>query len=126
MANMCDWILRAQCRDMDDAREIAEGIRNLPGQMAEVSHIRYEKENGTVYVETDGECTWNLEESGMKQALVDLSAGCTIEVFSDYATKMQDGDVLSDSMQEHLKVSDGNVEIYDFVDSILGYGEFVV
>lgn len=128
MANMCDWILRAKCRDMDDARELADGIRGLPGQMTGISSVHCEKEDdGAWCLETDGECAWNLDESGMKKALADLSRGRTIDVFSDYATKLrEDGSVLSDSWQEHLKVSDGNVEIYDFVDSIPNYGEFTI
>lgn len=128
MPNMCDWILRAQCRDMDDARELADGIRGLPGQMTGVSHIHYEKEDGGAWcLETDGECAWNLDESGMVKALTGLSCGRTIEVFSDYATKLrEDGSVLSDSWQEHLKISDGNVETHDFADSIPNYGEFSI
>ena len=132
MANMCDWILKARCRSMEDAENLAEALRNLPGQMSDILRMDIDdclETDGYVFVETDGECEWNLERSGMLEQLRKLCHNSRlgdIEVFSDYATKFSgNGDVLSDTCQEHLYLGmDNEVMTHSFLGKNPGYGEF--
>jgi hypothetical protein len=131
MANTCDWILLAKCPSEEEAQALFyEMQKHLPGQQVYLSGpaIYTRDESGNAYLETDGECGWGLYACGMKEKLVELSkSGNIIEVFSDYATKFdKNGDVVSDTYQEHLIVSNGEVETYSFRKKIPRYGEYTI
>lgn len=131
MANICTWILKAKCPDMQDADILAAAILGLAGQGVVVGSVSIKevKNEGYVLIKTRGECDWNLQASGLFSHLKSFCHNSKlgdIEVFAEDSTKFnEDGSVHSDTYKEHLLLGmQGEATVHSFRKHIPNYGKF--